>query len=106
MICHLTCFTDGFIEEEEIEEEAEADRRKRAADHQRLDRQRQELSDQDLARMASEVKQRYVRSAARYHSDMDQVPQRLLMPSVTDPNLWQIRVKVLYFIIFLPLYPY
>ncbi|EJU01578.1 hypothetical protein DACRYDRAFT_22655 [Dacryopinax primogenitus] len=31
--------------------------------------------------------------ATRYTGDLDQVPQRLLMPSVNDPSLWQVRVR-------------
>ena len=44
--------------------------------------------------MARRLKERYARPTARYIGDEDNVPQRLLMPSVKDAFLWQIRVKV------------
>jgi len=64
-------------------------------DHQLLDRRRREFDDRDAERIAEEFRERHGRSqAARFKGDQDQVPQRLLMPSVDDPNLWQVRVKV------------
>ncbi|KAH9077820.1 transcription elongation factor Spt5 [Lactarius deliciosus] len=66
---------------------------RRPAHHVRLDRRERELNDQDLARIAEDVSQRYKRSAVRYTGDMNEVPQRLLMPSVQDANLWQVRCK-------------
>lgn len=38
------------------------------------------------------IKERHARQA-KYNADSDQVPQRLLMPGVDDPSLWQVRVK-------------
>ncbi len=67
---------------------------RRTADHARLDRRERELNDQDLAKIAADVSERYRRTAVRYSGDMNEIPQRLLMPSVHDANLWQIRVKV------------
>lgn len=58
-----------------------------------MDRQRlneAELSNEEMARI---LKERYSRND-RIVEDMGQVPQRMLMPSVNDPNLWQIKVKV------------
>ena len=43
--------------------------------------------------MARRLKERYSRND-RIVEDMSQVPQRMLMPSVNDPNLWQLKVKV------------
>ncbi|KAL4076796.1 hypothetical protein V8B97DRAFT_1866799 [Scleroderma yunnanense] len=93
-------------EEEEEEEEEEAggdefiadtglddyDMNRRAAVNARLDRER-ELDDQDLAKIAQNLHERYGRATVRYTGDMNEVPQRLLMPSVHDASLWQIRVK-------------
>ena len=70
--------------------EEEEDVNRRAADHTRLDRWDRELYDQDLNQIARDA-----RSAVRYPGDMNEVPQRLLMPSVNDPSLWQVRVKVM-----------
>ncbi|TCD60658.1 transcription elongation factor spt5 [Steccherinum ochraceum] len=66
---------------------------RRAADHARLDRRERELNDQDLAKIAADVSERYRRTAVRYSGDMNEIPQRLLMPSVHDANLWQVRVR-------------
>jgi transcription elongation factor SPT5 len=68
---------------------------RRAASHARLDRER-EFDDQDLAQIAQDLNKRYGRAAVRYTGDMNEVPQRLLMPSVHDASLWQVRVKVRY----------
>lgn len=72
----------------------EEDEGRRAANHARLDRRERELDDQDLAKIAQDLNKRYGRAAVRYTGDMNEVPQRLLMPSVHDASLWQVRVKV------------
>ena len=41
------------------------------------------------------------RAVPSYTGDMSEIPQRLLMPSVHDANLWQVRVKVRIFLRFL-----
>lgn len=84
---------DEFIAEPEGEGDDDESPR-RSVHHARLDRRDRELNDQDLARIAEDVSQRYKRSAVRYTGDMNEVPQRLLMPSVQDANLWQVRCKV------------
>jgi hypothetical protein len=76
------------------EGEEDEDLNRRAAQHTILDRKERELDDQDLARIAQDLNKRYGRAAVRYTGDMNEVPQRLLMPSVHDPSLWQVRVKV------------
>lgn len=63
-------------------------------DHARLDRRQRELNDQDLAKIAADFSERARRTSVRYSGDMNEIPQRLLMPSVHDANLWQVRVKV------------
>ncbi|KAI0292869.1 hypothetical protein BC826DRAFT_1017266 [Russula brevipes] len=83
---------DEFIAEPEGEGDDE-DGPRRSVHHARLDRRERELNDQDLARIAEDVSQRYKRAAVRYTGDMNEVPQRLLMPSVQDANLWQVRCK-------------
>ncbi|KAG1749697.1 uncharacterized protein EDB91DRAFT_1109150 [Suillus paluster] len=98
---------DTEDEEEEEEDEAggdefiadigpegdEDDVNRRAAVNARLDRRERELNDQDLAKIAQNLHERYGRAAVRYTGDMNEVPQRLLMPSVHDASLWQVRVK-------------
>ncbi|KAF9806122.1 hypothetical protein IEO21_08804 [Rhodonia placenta] len=81
---------DEFVVGGEVEED---DLARRAADHARFDRRERELDDQDLAKIAEDVSQRYRRTAVRYSGDMSDIPQRLLMPSVHDANLWQVRVR-------------
>ncbi|KZV92212.1 transcription elongation factor Spt5 [Exidia glandulosa HHB12029] len=61
--------------------------------HRGLRRQQEELNDEEIRRIADRYKQRGQSAAALYTGDMDQIPQRLLMPSVNDANLWQVRVK-------------
>ncbi|KAI6046265.1 hypothetical protein EDC04DRAFT_2887945 [Pisolithus marmoratus] len=65
----------------------------RSAVNARLDRRDRELDDHDLATIAQNLHERYARATVRYTGDMNEVPQRLLMPSVHDASLWQIRVK-------------
>jgi transcription elongation factor SPT5 len=73
----------------------EDDAARRAATHARLERRERELDDQDLARIAEDVSQRYKRTAAqRYTGNMDDLPQHMLIPDVHDANLWQVRVRV------------
>ncbi|EPQ50819.1 transcription elongation factor Spt5 [Gloeophyllum trabeum ATCC 11539] len=81
---------EGFIEEGA---EDEVDDIRRAVDHARLDRREREFDDQDLARIAEDYQKRSKQSAVRYTGDMNEIPQRLLMPSVHDANLWQVRVR-------------
>ncbi|KAF8524357.1 transcription elongation factor Spt5 [Hysterangium stoloniferum] len=86
---------DGFLAEPGFEGEGEdEDVRRRSALHQRLDRQRLELNNKDAAVIAEEIELRHKRTGAtRYTGDPANIPQRLLMPSVNDANLWQVRVK-------------
>ena len=70
------------------------DMNRRAAQHARLDRRQQELNYEDLARIAQVVTRRYRPTTQKYTGDMNEIPQRLLMPSVQDANLWQVRVRV------------
>lgn len=80
--------------------EGEEDVARRAADHARLDRRERELNDQDLAKIAADVSERYRRTTVRYSGDMNEIPQRLLMPSVHDASLWQVRVRVSLFVLY------
>ncbi|KAL7284752.1 hypothetical protein ACG7TL_002059 [Trametes sanguinea] len=84
---------DEFIADTGLEGEDDYDMVRRAADHARYDRRVREMDDRDLEQVAEDISQRYRRTAVRYTGDMSDVPQRLLMPSVHDANLWQVRVK-------------
>lgn len=99
MFSHMTRCAEPFVIDEFIagpgvEDDDEDEVGRRAAGHARLDRRERELDDQDLAKIAQDLNKRYGRAAVRYTGDMNEVPQRLLMPSVHDASLWQIRVKV------------
>ena len=85
---------DEFIADAGIEGEEDYDAVRRTADHARYDRRVREMDDRDLEQVAEDISQRYRRTAVRYTGEMSDVPQRLLMPSVHDANLWQVRVKV------------
>ncbi|KAI0323194.1 hypothetical protein GY45DRAFT_1341602 [Cubamyces sp. BRFM 1775] len=76
---HLT--PDEFIADTGLEGEDDYDMRVR------------ELDDRDLEQVAEDISRLYRQTAVRYTGDMSDVPQRLLMPSVHDENLWQVRVR-------------
>lgn len=61
-----------------------------------LDKKRQidEEDDKSPEQIAKDLKERHRRPIVRYTGDMNEIPQRLLMPSVHDANLWQVRVRV------------
>lgn len=81
---------DGFIQEEHDEVEDTDDRL-----HREVDRRREAIAEEDAERLASEYKERYGRStASKYRGDTGVVPQRLLLPSVQDPNIWGVRCKI------------
>ncbi|KAI0366514.1 transcription elongation factor Spt5 [Pilatotrama ljubarskyi] len=84
---------DEFIADTGVEGEEDYDLVRRAADHARYDRRVREMDDRDLEQVAEDISQRYRRTAVRYTGEMSDVPQRLLMPSVHDANLWQVRVR-------------
>ncbi|KAH9946425.1 transcription elongation factor Spt5 [Epithele typhae] len=85
--------SDGFLAEPGVEGEDDDDTARRARDHARYDRRVREMDDRDLQQVAEDISQRYRRTAVRYTGEMSDVPQRLLMPSVHDANLWQVRVR-------------
>jgi len=84
----------SFIDNDDPSLETSDARRTTMAGHQMLDRKQDAIIDQDAEAVARRLKERYARPTTRYIGDADQVPQRLLMPSVKDAFLWQIRVKV------------
>ncbi|TIA89435.1 hypothetical protein E3P99_02087 [Wallemia hederae] len=59
--------------------------------HTRIDRRERELYDQDAEQIAENIRERFGKS--RYQGEMNEVPQRLLMPSVEDPSLWGVRCR-------------
>ena len=85
---------DTFLDEPGAEGEDLDDINHRAAHHARLDRRERELNDDDLVKLAQDVTRRYRPTAQKYTGDMNEIPQRLLMPSVQDASLWQVRVRV------------
>ena len=66
--------------------------------HAQLDSTRHfEEEDRSPEEIARAVARRHRDRAAPYTGDMNEIPQRLLMPSVHDASLWQVRVKVWHF---------
>ncbi|TFL05740.1 hypothetical protein BDV98DRAFT_522976 [Pterulicium gracile] len=82
---------DGFIEHANDDFGDSGGGRHMASLNRKLD---EDMDEQDLERIAEDIRNRNRPTAARYTGDMNQIPQRLLMPSVHDANLWQVRVKV------------
>lgn len=83
-------FKDGFIQDAQENEFDRTDDRL----HREVDRQRAAIAEEDAERLASEYREKYGRSAAsKYRGDMSIIPQRLLVPSVEDPNIWGVRCK-------------
>ena len=81
---------DGFIQEPEFEDvENDVDDRL----HREVDRRREQIAEEDAERLASELRERYGRAQNKYRGDSGVVPQRLLLPSVNDPNIWGIRCR-------------
>lgn len=81
---------DGFIQEPDADEGGDNDDRL----HREVDRHREALVEEDAERLASEYREKYGRStASKYRGDSGVVPQRLLLPSVHDPNIWGVRCK-------------
>jgi hypothetical protein len=63
--------------------------------HAQLDNRREAIDERSNEEIAQALKGRYAGQAqVRYTGDMNEIPQRLLMPSVHDASLWQVRVKV------------
>jgi hypothetical protein len=50
--------------------------------------------DKSPEEIANAIVGRHRDRPAPYTGDMNEIPQRLLMPSVHDASLWQVRVKV------------
>ncbi|KIM27821.1 hypothetical protein M408DRAFT_159565, partial [Serendipita vermifera MAFF 305830] len=82
----------GFLQYHQQDDDDDDGHPESAAAHARLDRQRLNEAEISNEEMARRLKERYARND-RIVEDMGQVPQRMLMPSVNDPNLWQLKVK-------------
>ncbi|KAJ7782978.1 transcription elongation factor Spt5 [Mycena metata] len=81
---------DGFIAAEDADETS-----RRPFGQLPTARKFDETDGQSPEQIASALNRRYRDShVARYTGDMNEIPQRLLMPSVHDASLWQVRVKV------------
>lgn len=84
---------DGFIQEHEEGDEEEVQGHDDRL-HREVDRRREAIVEADAEKLASEYREKYGRStASKYRGDSGVVPQRLLLPSVQDPNIWGVRCK-------------
>lgn len=86
--------TRDFITDDPAD--TEESRHRIISGHQRIDREKDAILEQNAEEVARRIKERYAARSgtARYSGDTNQLPQRLLMPSVKDPFLWQVKVKV------------
>jgi transcription elongation factor SPT5 len=83
---------DGFIEEENEELTTTKTTSRR---HVELDRRRREMEGMDDEQVAAFYAEKYGgRSKPQSFKDTEEVPQQLLLPSVSDPNLWMVKCKV------------
>jgi Spt5 transcription elongation factor, acidic N-terminal len=93
----LCLYEDPFIENmDDVDDEVT--RRNHAQLDSTLHFDAEERSPEEIARA---VARRHRDRAAPYTGDMNEIPQRLLMPSVHDASLWQVRVKVCHFLFFI-----
>lgn len=84
---------DGFIQENDEGDEEEVQVHDDRL-HREVDRRRDAIVEQDAEQLASEYREKYGRStASKYNGESGAVPQRLLLPSVQDPNIWGVRCK-------------
>ncbi|KAJ4473755.1 hypothetical protein J3R30DRAFT_3406619 [Lentinula aciculospora] len=93
---------DGFITKETDAHDGEDDDEGEFDDgrhHARVDKQRRQAEgsggEKSAEEIARELADRYGRAGGgrRFTGEMSEIPQRLLMPSVHDASLWQVRVK-------------
>ncbi|KAJ7713958.1 transcription elongation factor Spt5 [Mycena maculata] len=81
---------DGFIDDPDEGEDAS----RRPYGHLQSARKFDDADDQSPEQIANDLTRRYRgQNTVRYSGDMNEIPQRLLMPSVHDASLWQVRVK-------------
>jgi len=82
---------EGFIANEHDVDDNLTRRHHALLDSSRHFEEEDMRSPEEIARA---VASRHRDRAAPYTGDMNEIPQRLLMPSVHDASLWQVRVKV------------
>lgn len=82
-------FREEFIAHDEVDDGIPEKLDSRV--HQKFDRAREKERDEDMEAIARDYKERYGKSSQRYRGDRVMVSQKLLMPSVNDPNIWAIR---------------
>ena len=86
---------DTFItNENEVDDEVTTRR-----SHALLDRRFEEEDLRSPEEIARAVARRHRDRVVPYTGDMNEIPQRLLMPSVHDASLWQVRVKVCHYFV-------
>jgi hypothetical protein len=89
-ICSTACVLEGFIDDPDDADDASRPHYGALPTRRKFE----DADDQSPEQIASDLTRRY-RGAnpVRYSGDMNEIPQRLLMPSVHDASLWQVRVK-------------
>lgn len=97
-ICHgicTKCDQDAFITNEHDVDDDVTRRTNALLDSSRHFEEEDSRSPEEIAKA---VARRHRDRAAPYTGDMNEIPQRLLMPSVHDASLWQVRVKVCFYL--------
>ncbi|KAI0473507.1 hypothetical protein GGR56DRAFT_695831 [Xylariaceae sp. FL0804] len=85
---------EGFIEQEEPGDLADASRLDDDRRHRELDRKRDAETHEDLEQQAASFQRKYGnRRPVRGMGESGIVPQRLLLPGVDDPSIWGVRCK-------------
>ena len=79
--------------QQQDDEDEDQDAERSVARARRLDRKRFEDMEISGEELAKRLRERYARNDQMVE-ELASVPQRMLMPSVNDPNLWQVKVKV------------
>ncbi|CAG7851799.1 Transcription elongation factor SPT5 AltName: Full=Chromatin elongation factor SPT5 [Serendipita indica DSM 11827] len=78
--------------QQQDDEEDDQDAERSVARARRLDRKRFEDMEISGEELAKRLREKYARNDQMVE-ELASVPQRMLMPSVNDPNLWQVKVK-------------
>ena len=84
---------EGFIADEELPDINDNREYREEHRHRELDRQHEQQQAEDMEAIAEQLKSRHGRSKRGRGPDSGLVPRRLLLPAVTDPNIWGVKCR-------------
>ncbi|KAF8248719.1 hypothetical protein K440DRAFT_243169 [Wilcoxina mikolae CBS 423.85] len=84
---------EGFIADEELPDINDTREYREEHRHRELDRQHEQQQAEDMEAIAEQLKSRHGRSKRGRGPDSGLVPRRLLLPAVTDPNIWGVKCR-------------